>query len=60
MTDKSRVHLRGRAWRTTRRTACGMREPKYHTATPSKVTCRLCQRTVAMADAEIRQRRARL
>lgn len=46
------VKARGRFTRT----ACGLRNPPLTTQDPALVTCGACQRTVFMADAEVRNR----
>lgn len=38
-----------------RRTACGIQSPPRVTRDPSQVTCGGCQRTIQMADAEVRR-----
>jgi hypothetical protein len=41
------------------RTACGLEEVSHTTKDPAKVTCGGCQRTLAMADAEVAVTRRR-
>jgi len=41
------------------RTACGLRNPPLTTHDLAQVTCRACQRTLFMADAEMRSRQRR-
>ena len=41
------------------RTACGLQDATYTTKNPAQVTCGGCQRTVAMADAEVKAQRRR-
>jgi len=41
------------------RTACGLTDTTYTTKNPAQVTCGGCQRTVAMADAEVKVQRRR-
>lgn len=40
-------------------TACGMRDPSNWSRSPAQVTCGSCRRSLAMADAEIKQRRSK-
>jgi hypothetical protein len=42
-----------------RLTACGLRDPRIYTHDPATVDCRACQRTLFMADAELRKRKKR-
>jgi hypothetical protein len=41
------------------RTACGLVDASHTTKVPREVTCGGCQRTVAMADAEVMVQRRR-
>ena len=38
-----------------RLSACGLRDPRIYTHDPAYVDCRACQRTLFMADAELRK-----
>lgn len=51
MAAKRHLLVRGKG----RRTACGIQAPPRATTDPAEVTCGGCQRTLFMADAEIRR-----
>lgn len=45
--------------RSRERAACGLRDPELTTTRTSEVTCESCQRTLAMADRELREQQRR-
>lgn len=49
-----KVHLRHR-WKGHERPACNASRYHYLTNEPGEVTCLTCPKTLAMADAELRQ-----
>jgi hypothetical protein len=55
-TDQKRHLIRAGSGRS-RLTACGLRNPRIYTHDPAEVDCRACQRTLFMADAELRKQR---